>query len=91
MARGYSGRYVEVPVTLAGLVAMWTIAVCLLTWETFEGGPQGAAVWGLFMTGVAMVWTVAYLLGRYVEMLRYAWEIGRGEDGELVTLPDRRK
>lgn len=85
VSRGTSGVCVEVPVVLAGLVAAWSAALMLLVWWT-DHGPMGAAVWGLFTTGVAMVWTLGYLVGRQSELLRAAYECGREERSSLASV-----
>lgn len=82
--------YVEVPVIIAGLVAMWGLAVLLLSWGT-DSGPQAAAWWGLFTTAVAAVWTLGYLLKRHMAALRFAYELGRQEAKPPVTSLDERR
>lgn len=85
MTRGQQGKCVEIPVNLAGVVMVWLIAVLLLMWGTTGGNLNATEVWGLFTTAVAAVATVAYLLARHLQLLRYAFELGR-EEANVTTL-----
>ena len=76
------GRVVLVPVSLAGLVLMWAVAVVLLLWDTV-GGPDMAGQWGLLASAGAAAWTVLYGLACQRDLLRRAFDMGRevGSEG----------
>jgi hypothetical protein len=74
------GRYLIIPVALAGLITMWLAAVVLIWFGTF-GAVDGAEYWGLLCSAAAAAWTVIYGLARQHKTLEYAFQVGR-ETGE---------
>lgn len=58
-----------IPVSLAGLVTLWGMAIGLVGWETL-GGPQVVGKWGLMSSAAAAAWTVLYGLARHYQMVR---------------------
>lgn len=77
------GRCVMVPVSLAGLVSLWVMAVVLIGWDT-AGGPEVAGKWGLLASAAAAAWTVIYGLAKQQDLLRKAFELGREVGSDKV-------
>lgn len=65
-----------VPVSLAGLVSLWVLAVVLIGWATL-GGPDVAGVWGLLASAAAASWTVLRGLAKQHDIVVRAFEMGR--------------
>lgn len=71
-----SRRCLIVPISLAGLVAMWGGAVLLIAWDTL-GAPDVTGKWGLLASAAAAAWTVIYGLARQHQLMVEAFELGR--------------
>lgn len=69
-------RCVVIPVSLAGLVALWGAAALLIGWNTV-GGPDAVGKWGLLCSAGAASWTVIYGLARQYELMAEAFRLGR--------------
>lgn len=45
-----------------GMSALWMIAIGLMAWETWFGGPETAARWSLLVSAGAAAWTAAWIV-----------------------------